>query len=285
MPRVKVLNFPLLILLCQATVSAAVINMEFTPKHIYAAMDNQIEIDLKIETDDGDGLLRKKLYISTSQGILSDVYELGEGKYRTTLTVPAQAPPRLPGYVLVLASVGVEKDTPVVGVRIPVYSTLYIKGRSAGGAEVYARNSVRSLGRETVADENGAFILAIPVMPGQKSVEIVGRKGDVEKINRVPLKIPPRVWFSVLTLPEVLMPGGTPGTIYIYALDKNDQFLTDPRFELDCTPGICSKTEMLKPGLFRMSYRPHDRAGGKEADIRVKYDGLMRLVRFKLASP
>lgn len=277
--------FVIVLLFAAASSFAASIKIEADPSRIDTHRDNRVAVDIKLSDDSGDGSAGKEISIGSNYGTFSEIEDLGKGDYRVVLTAPARPPPRRPGYVLVVAAAELEDETPAAGAKIPVYSTLDMRGQSAAGAGVCARAWGRVQGREVVADEKGIFKLSVPVAPGMNSIEIVAKKGGSEKINMVDLKLPARTWFSVLATPETLETEDATGLVFIYALDRKGKPLEAPRFRLDCTPGFCSDAKPVEKGLFAARYHPPRPFRTDRAEVRVGYDGKTQLAWFKLVSP
>ena len=192
-----------------------------------------VTVTVTLQDDSGHPLSGKEIFLNSSSGRFSDVKDIGNGKYRATLDVPAQAAPRSPGYLLILASALLDSQAPAAGLAVPVYSNLVLQGKAAPGIAMSARSHGRILGKQITTGADGSFRLVVPVPPGVGSLQIIAKKGTQEKSDTVDLKIGGTTRHIVQVVPDTIVPGGNPGYVNVFAIQGSGRVESTDRFRMD----------------------------------------------------
>ena len=264
--------------------AALELDVSFSPEFIEAGQDSEVDVTLTVTDGQGRGVSGAMVRVGPARGAVAPVQELGSGRYRATLHIPAMPAPRVPGYLAVAAVAAFGGDMAPAGAQIPVHSMLKLNGQSLAGARVIARGEGRDLGDPATADAQGRFQLNVPVPPGLETLDIVAAKSGREQVNTIALNVPERARLAAVTLPEKIKAGGAPGTVAIFAVTASGELLTLPNFSMECAPGMCRKPRVVAPGLFLAEFMPPGMLTSDAAAVLVSYEGLEASAQFSLAA-
>jgi hypothetical protein len=259
--------------------------MQVNRDRLSADRADSVTVTLTLKDQAGLPLSGKKIFLKASHGTFSEPKDLGQGRYSAMLHAPAQAAPRRPDYLLIVASALLDNEGPAAGAAIPIYSNLVLQGNAAPGITMYASAGGRRLGAQVTTGSDGKFRLVAPVPPGVSSVTITAGKDGQEKTSSVDIGAGQMTRHVVQSVPDKLAAGGAPAFLNVFAIQASGRPENADKLKITTDTGATASTlQYLGGGVFQ-SRITLLQANRDKITVNATYAGVRRSSSFAAVSP
>jgi hypothetical protein len=237
------------------------IDISMTPEHVVLGESDTAEVLVHVANELGP-VECEAIRIHVNTGGISELSQIGPGRYASTYTMPADYFPRF----ALIAAVGTCAGTPVEGYTVlPLFGTGEVEVKSQPRSQVTLKIADRVFGPKKT-NAWGRVRIPIVVPPGH----FVGIAGD----KTVDLKLPP-VNRIVAIADRLEIKAGDEGRtiVWVFAIDSKGNPLEHGAISIQSTKGTTTPTERVDPGVYRSYYTGPTQIGDQQGVITVAIDG------------